>query len=99
MRVDDNSIFDSLCAVHVTSECPRAVQFMLAHISTGVSEIRHSFAGDDVASVINAYMVGIHAVFIFAIASSALAILLAFLLPSQKLPTHDSDQKDATNVS
>lgn len=68
-------------------------------LSTGVSEIRHSFTGDDLASVINAYMAGIHAVFIFALASSALAILLAFFIPFQKLVKHDSDQKHTANVS
>ncbi|KAH5303795.1 hypothetical protein HBI12_177270 [Parastagonospora nodorum] len=68
-------------------------------LSTGASDIRRSFAGDDLISVINAYMVGIHAVFIFAIASSALAVLLALLIPIKKLPIHGADQKDTATAS
>jgi hypothetical protein len=58
-------------------------------INTGASEIRDRFEGEDLEAVTNAYMIGIKAVFIFAIAGSALAVLLALLIPFRKLPAHE----------
>jgi hypothetical protein len=64
-------------------------------LNTGASEIRQSFEGVDLIAVTNAYMVGIHAIFIFATAGSALAVLLALLIPYQKLPVHNIGEKDS----
>jgi hypothetical protein len=62
-------------------------------VSTGASEIRQRFVGEDLKAVTHAYMVGIKAVFIFAIASSALAALLALIIPFKKLPFHKTKKE------
>ncbi|KAF2786819.1 MFS general substrate transporter [Melanomma pulvis-pyrius CBS 109.77] len=58
-------------------------------INTGASEIQHVFKGEDLTAVLGAYMAGIKDVFTFSLASSALTVLIALVIPSRKLPDHD----------
>ena len=69
-------------------------------LGTGASDIRHVFSGRDLTAVLGAYMVGIKDVFAFALAGSALAVLVAFVIPFQKLPDHGSKKTEekATTV-
>ena len=68
-------------------------------ISTGASEIQHIFVGDDLSAVTNAYMVGIQDVFAFALASSAFAVLLAFMIPFKKLPDYDNNKRESKEIT
>ncbi|KAF2092922.1 MFS gliotoxin efflux transporter glia [Rhizodiscina lignyota] len=63
-------------------------------LNTGASEIQHVFSGGDLAAVVGAYMVGIKDVFAFALAASAFAVLLAFMIPFKKLPDYDSKKTE-----
>ncbi|KAE8350730.1 major facilitator superfamily domain-containing protein [Aspergillus coremiiformis] len=63
-------------------------------LGTGASEIRKVFAGDDLAAILGAYMAGIKDVFAFALAGSAFAVLLSFLIPLKKLPDHESKRAE-----
>lgn len=63
-------------------------------LNTGASELQSAFSGDDLTSVIDAYMVGIKDVFTFSLASAALSVLLTLLIPLKKLP--DREKKQAT---
>ena len=57
-------------------------------IGTGASDIQKAYHGQDLSAVLNAYMTGIKDVFICSLAASGLAVLLALLIPLQKLPDH-----------
>ena len=57
-------------------------------INTGASEIQHVFKGGDLAAVLDAYMIGIKDVFVFALAGAAFAALVALVIPFKKLPDH-----------
>jgi len=61
-------------------------------IGTGASEIRHVFVGEDLVTVVYAYMVGIKDVFAFALACSAFAAVLALVIPLKKLPDYSMKQ-------
>ncbi|KAI9710932.1 MAG: dynein heavy chain [Bogoriella megaspora] len=67
-------------------------------IGTGASDIRNAYHGQDLSAVLNAYMTGIKDVFICSLVASGLAVLLALLIPLQKLPDHksDDDQSEGT---
>jgi hypothetical protein len=65
-------------------------------LTTGASDILHVFSGDDLAVVINAYIVGIKGVFAFALASSACAIILSLVIPFKKLPDHSDKTAEKT---
>lgn len=68
-------------------------------INTGASEIHHVYKGSDFNAVLEAYMVGIKDVFAFALAGSAAAVLLSFLIPFTKLPDHDAKKTGEVKVT
>lgn len=57
-------------------------------LATGASEIQRVFTGADLDAVVNAYMVGIKDVFSFAMAGTALTVLIALGIPFKKVPDH-----------
>ncbi|MCJ1382751.1 hypothetical protein MMC17_005864 [Xylographa soralifera] len=59
-------------------------------LGVGASDLHNVFSGGDLAAVLGAYMIGIKDVFACGMASSALAVLLALVIPFKKLPDHDS---------
>lgn len=61
-------------------------------ISTGASEIQHVFHGEDLAAVLDAYMVGIKAVFAFSLATCALTVLVALVIPFRRLHDHRAEK-------
>jgi hypothetical protein len=63
-------------------------------INTGASEIQHVFQGEDLAAVLDAYMVGIKAVFAFSLATSALTVLIAMVVPFCKLRDHAAEKTE-----
>jgi MFS transporter, DHA2 family, glioxin efflux transporter len=62
-------------------------------ITTGASELRQVFAGDDLVAVIDSYMIGIKGVFAFIVAGTAFSVLLALLVPMERLPAHDDSNQ------
>jgi hypothetical protein len=55
---------------------------------TGASELRNVFPPDVLPGVLEAYMVGLKAAFVVAVAFSGLAVLCSLAIPMKKLPTH-----------
>jgi hypothetical protein len=67
-------------------------------ISTGASEIQHVFTGEDLAAVLDAYMVGIKAVFAFSLATCALTVLIALVIPFRRLHDHAAEKKESVEL-
>lgn len=63
-------------------------------LGTGASEIHRVFSGGDLTAVLGAYMVGIKDVFACSLAGSALAVLVALVIPLKRLPKHNSKKSD-----
>lgn len=59
-------------------------------LGTGASDLYHVFTGGDLDAVLGAYMAGIKDVFACSLAGSAFAVLLALVIPFEKLPDHGS---------
>ena len=65
-------------------------------IATGASELQRVFYGADLAAVVDAYMSGIKDVFAFSMAASAVTVLVALVIPFQRLPGHGNETATAT---
>ncbi|KAJ7132567.1 hypothetical protein C8R44DRAFT_978083 [Mycena epipterygia] len=59
-------------------------------LATGASEIRQVFGGDELAAVLDAYMIGIKDIFVFALAGAAFTVLISLAIPCMKLPSHNT---------
>ncbi|KAH9843464.1 MFS Mycotoxin efflux transport protein (either gliotoxin or aflatoxin) [Teratosphaeria destructans] len=57
---------------------------------SGADQIRSSFQGADLTAVLDAYMVGIKDVFAFSLAAAALTVIIAIIIPFQRLPDHNA---------
>ena len=57
-------------------------------LATGASEIQRVFSGEDLSTVLNAYMVGIKDVFAFSLAGAVLTVFIALVIPFKKVPGH-----------
>ena len=68
-------------------------------LATGASEIQRVFSGGDLAAVLDAYMVGIKDVFAFSLAGAAFTVVLAFVIPFKKLPSHDNKKTQEKEAS
>lgn len=68
-------------------------------LGTGASDIHRTFKGDDLAAVLDAYMVGIHSVFIFSLAASGLLVIVALAIPFKRLPEHGNVAVDKVEAS
>jgi hypothetical protein len=62
-------------------------------LQTGASEIRQVFSGEELASVIAAYMTGLKAVFTFCVAGAVFSILLSLVIPFKRLPDFELQKK------
>jgi hypothetical protein len=58
---------------------------------TGASDLQKVFSPDVLPGVLQAYMVGIKAAFIVAIAFCGTACLCSLAVPIKKLPTHKNE--------
>ncbi|ROV95677.1 hypothetical protein VMCG_07579 [Cytospora schulzeri] len=81
-----------LHALQTTAPNLDATQVM----GTGASEIHDIFTGDDLDAVLKAYMVGLKDVFACALAGSALAAIVALIIPLKKLPDHGKKDTEDT---
>ncbi|KAI9736494.1 MAG: hypothetical protein M1818_006004 [Claussenomyces sp. TS43310] len=63
-------------------------------LGTGASDIHHVFSGGDLAAVLDAYMIGIKDVFTCALAGSAVAVLVALVIPFEKLPNQNGEKTE-----
>ncbi|KAK7977948.1 MFS gliotoxin efflux transporter glia [Apiospora saccharicola] len=64
-------------------------------LGTGASEITRVYRNEDLAAVLDAYMVGIKDVFTCVLAGPSLAVLLTALVPLRRLPNHDKNESAA----
>ncbi|KAJ7871737.1 putative MFS transporter [Mycena leptocephala] len=63
-------------------------------LATGASEIQRVFRGDELAAVVNAYMVGIKDIFAFSVAGAAFTVLISLVIPFEKLPSQDTKKTE-----
>lgn len=63
-------------------------------LGTGASEIQRIFNGEDLAAVLDAYMVGIKAVFAFSMAGAVFTAVLTLAVPLRKMV---GPEKENTN--
>ncbi|KAF2122085.1 major facilitator superfamily domain-containing protein [Lophiotrema nucula] len=68
-------------------------------LGTGATDIIKVYSGVDLDRVLGAYMTGIKDVFTCALAASVLAVLLAFVIPLQRLPEHKESEEKVEEVS
>lgn len=61
-------------------------------VVTGAANLRNVFPPDVLPGVLSAYMVGLKAAFIVAIAFAGSAVLISLAIPMRKLPTHTTDK-------
>lgn len=55
-------------------------------LATGASEIREVFSGQSLKAVVEAYMIGVKAIFAFSLAGAAVMVLISLAIPFKKLP-------------
>jgi hypothetical protein len=68
-------------------------------LGTGASNIHAVYSDENLAAILNACIVGIKDVFICALAGGVLAILLALVIPFQRLPNHKSEKTEEKVVT
>ncbi len=66
-------------------------------INTGASQLQKVFSGEDLVHVLDAYMVGIKAVFAFSLAGTAFCAVMTLAVPFKKIPK-DSIQQNTEAV-
>jgi hypothetical protein len=86
-----NSIFNN----YLLQTLARTAQINSAEILyIGVSEVANVYKGEQLTLVRDAYMVGIKDVFAFALAGTALTVVLALLIPFKRLPSHETKKAE-----
>ena len=68
-------------------------------LGTGASDIQRVFSGADLAAVLDAYMVGIKAVFAFSMAGAVFTAVLTLAVPWKKISDHNNDKKEEEATS
>jgi hypothetical protein len=67
-------------------------------IRTGTSEIQYVFKGEALAAVPDTYMIGIKAVFAFSLATCALMMLIALVIPLSRLDDHAAEKGEGVEL-
>lgn len=86
------SIFANRLLHTLASEAPNINAAQV--LGTGASEIQRIFSGTDLATVLDAYMVGIKGVFAFSLAGAAFSALLALVVPFKKIPNPNNKKAE-----
>jgi MFS transporter, DHA2 family, glioxin efflux transporter len=73
---------------HIETAYPSISAEQVIATGSGATDIRRVFHGDDLTAVLDAYMVGIKAVFAFSMATAAFSIIVALAIPFERLPVH-----------
>jgi MFS transporter, DHA2 family, glioxin efflux transporter len=68
-------------------------------LATGVSKLRQVFTSKELTAVVDGYMVGIKAVFVFAIAGAAFTTIWSLLIPFNRLPSHETKTKEDAELA
>jgi MFS transporter, DHA2 family, glioxin efflux transporter len=68
-------------------------------LGTGASEIQSIFNGEELAAVLDAYMVGIKAVFGFSMAGAAFTAVLSLAVPFKKMLGPEKESADDEDTS
>ena len=86
------SIFANRLLKTLTSNAPNIDPAKV--LGTGASEIQRVFSGADLSAALDAYMVGIKAVFAFSIAGAAFTAVLTLAVPFKKMPVLTNNKKE-----
>lgn len=65
----------------------------------GATGLRDTFSGKQLNLVLEAYMVGVKNVFLFAIAAAAASFLVALLIPPTRLPAPEEKKLNDTEAA
>lgn len=68
----------------------------------GVTELNNVFRGEELAMIRQAYMAGIKDVFAFALAGTVASVVVALVVPFERLPGHEdkmAEDKEAAGKS
>lgn len=87
-----NSIFDNYLLQTLARIAPQIDAAEILYI--GVSEVASVYKGEQLTLVREAYMAGIKDVFAFALAGTALTVVLALLIPFKRLPSHETKEAE-----
>jgi hypothetical protein len=87
-----NSIFNNYLLQTLARTAPQIDSAEILYI--GVSEVANVYKGEQLTLVRDAYMVGIKDVFAFALAGTALTVVLALLIPFKRLPSHETKKAE-----
>lgn len=82
---------------HIETTYPSISAQQVIATGSGANEIRNVFHGAELAAVLDAYMVGIKAVFAFSLATAALTVLIALIIPFKRLPDHREKKLEHSN--
>lgn len=86
------SIFANRMAQTISSKYPNLDPYQVIH--TGASEIQDVFQGEDLAAVLDAYMVGLKDVFAYSLATCAFTVLIALAIPMRRLHDHSCEKTE-----
>lgn len=67
-------------------------------LQTGATQIRQVFEGQDLATVLGVYMVGIKDVFAFSLAAAAFTVIITVIIPVKRLPPHPKEKGAASGI-
>lgn len=87
-----NSIFDNYLLQSLAQTAPQIDSAEILYI--GVSEVANVYEGEELVMIRDAYMVGIEDVFAFALAGTAVTVVLALLIPFTRLPSHEAKKAE-----
>ncbi|KAJ6125185.1 hypothetical protein N7471_012502 [Penicillium samsonianum] len=87
-----NSIFNNYLLQTLARIAPQIDSAEILYI--GVSEVVNVYKGEQLTLVREAYMAGIKDVFAFALAGTALTVVLALLIPFKRLPSHETKEAE-----
>ena len=95
-----NSLFNNIMLRRLTVTAPHLSPSQILYM--GVTELKNVFRGEELALIRQAYMVGIKDVFAFALAGTVASVVVALVVPFERLPGHEdkmAEDKEAAGKS
>ncbi|KAJ4389518.1 hypothetical protein N0V93_006988 [Gnomoniopsis smithogilvyi] len=83
--VFENTLYKNLAATGISA---------MAVNEAGAAGLSNTFSGRELTLVLEAYMAGIHNVFIFAVAGATATVLVALLIPPTRIPSHEEKNEE-----
>lgn len=92
-----NSIFNNYLLQTLARTAPQINSADILYI--GVSELTNYYKGEQLALIRDAYMVGIKNVFAFALAGTAITVILALVIPFTRLPSYETKKAEDKEIA